>query len=856
MVVQCLLLAVSLPVVPAVRSFSVTDRTLPPEGYRIRIDAEGKPAVEAADEAGRFYAAKTLEQLGAVKGPLEIEDWPAYAWRGVMLDEGRHFFGLDAVKRILDDMARLKLNVFHWHLTEDQGWRLDVPGFPELVKYGAVRPSTQRKWTENVPDGKPYGPYFYTPAQVQEILAYAKARHIRVIPEIELPGHIRGLLAAHPEFSCTGDHPRHPWCETGVTGEVLCIGNDEAIRYLERVLDEVVKMFPDEVVHIGGDEAPQGRWKACPKCQARMKAEGLKDESALQGWCTRHFAEHLARRGRRTMGWDEICAADLPPGVIVQYWRSGKWFSGHGDAFARVRKAAERGAAIVASPYDRTYFSVPMTPDDPEIYRRPVKKYVDGRQIVSLESVRTFDPQEQFPADLKGRVIGAEACNWTEATRSADELFKKMWPRTEAFAEALWTGRRETVADGVTLTRDGAVVYVHFHKPGVDTVTFKAEGEFACGMQLRDGRLATLARTADGQLSVTARRPAGFAGELVVKLVPALANPFARKGIELAAPEAANVGRFCTFVKERLAKDGFDTLFLRTGFGYEFESHPECRNEKVLSKADAKRILAACRSVGIKVVPLMNLFGHQSQKQGTVLCGLLKGHPDMDESRGRDTIAHDYCRSLCPRHPRALGIASDLAYELAQGFESDVVHVGCDEVFEIGLCERCKGTPTGQLFAEWVNGLAAALKQKSVRMMIWGDRLVDANKTLGPTDFWESSANGTHTAVDAVDRGIEICDWRYWLYDSYPSVDIFAEHGFHQWVSPWCHLGAAKAYVDYAKAHDRGHVVGLLLTTWYASEQLMDALEGEGIRMESEKAFERLRGVVEVYRAFAAKGAK
>lgn len=151
MVIQCLLLTLTLQVVPEVRSFAITDRILPPEGYRIRIDAEGKPTVEAADEAGRFYAAKTLEQLGGVKGPLEIEDWPAYSWRGVMLDEGRHFFGLDAVKRILDDMARLKLNVFHWHLTEDQGWRLDVPGFPELVKYGAVRPSTQRKWTGVVP---------------------------------------------------------------------------------------------------------------------------------------------------------------------------------------------------------------------------------------------------------------------------------------------------------------------------------------------------------------------------------------------------------------------------------------------------------------------------------------------------------------------------------------------------------------------------------------------------------------------------------------------------------------------------------------------------------------------------------
>ena len=201
---------------------------------------------------------------------------PRCAWRGFMLDEARHFFGKEVVKSYLDRMARLKLNVFHWHLADDQGWRIDLPGMPELVKYGAVRPSSPTPGMNDDSDGKPYGPFFYTVDDLKEVVAYAGRLGIRVVPEIEIPGHVRAFLAAHPEFACRPDaFPRTAWNHWGITEDVICAGNDEALAFYERVLDKVMEIFPGEFIHIGGDECPRTRWKACPKCQARMKASGF-----------------------------------------------------------------------------------------------------------------------------------------------------------------------------------------------------------------------------------------------------------------------------------------------------------------------------------------------------------------------------------------------------------------------------------------------------------------------------------------------------------------------------------------------------------------------------------------------------
>ena len=445
-----LMLMATLAIVPQPQSFRISGRALPDEGYRIRIDAEGKAKVEAADEAGRYYANVTLGQLDGVKGPLEIEDWPRYSWRGVMLDESRFFFGKETVKAVLDEMARYKLNVFHWHLTDDQGWRIDVPGLPEIVQKGAVRAHSWKPLTENESDGTPYGPHFYTADDVREVVAYARARHIRVVPEIELPGHVGALLASHPEFSCEGflQPSKMPRCEVGISDIVLCAGNDEAIRVMERVLDEVTKLFPDSCMHIGGDECPKAKWKACAKCQARMKSLGLKDENSLQAWLTRHFVGYLKAKGRRVVGWDEILeGGELDPSAIVQCWRPAGWV-GTGGTVAETPGgvAVGRGHDIIVSPVDVTYFSMPWAKDCNRIcWRRPLDSYCED-ELVTIEKLKAFDPATSAGTTNRVHVLGAEGCNWTEGTRDAATLKAKMWPRTAVLAETLWTGAGQSDA--------------------------------------------------------------------------------------------------------------------------------------------------------------------------------------------------------------------------------------------------------------------------------------------------------------------------------------------------------------------------------------------------------------------------
>ncbi|MBR1588579.1 MAG: beta-N-acetylhexosaminidase [Kiritimatiellae bacterium] len=430
----------------------VRDAALPPEGYRLDITTGGV-TVASADDAGAFYARKTLGQLrafsaagggtpalpGRVAVPsatvlpcCEIKDAPAFRWRGFMLDEGRHFFGKETVKALLDQMADHKLNVFHWHLTEDQGWRLDIPRFPELVKYGAVRPESPVHGCRGTKgdyrgNGQPYGPYFYTADDIREILAYAKDRFITVVPEIEVPGHVRALLAAHPEFACKEGLPRVPCMFNGVQDDVLCAGNDDAIRFMEQVYDEVCALFPGTYIHIGGDECPKKRWKECPKCQARIKTLGLKDEDELQAWVTRHFTDYLAQKGRRAIGWDEVFAGGPGKETIIQGWHIQ-----HGNKFGL--RAAEAGHPTIVSDLKSTYFSVPQgVADDPFTYLSPGMR-------CSLATAYAFSPLAGMTDAAKPHVLGAECCLWSECVWNEYDLAFKLWPRACAFAEAVWTG--------------------------------------------------------------------------------------------------------------------------------------------------------------------------------------------------------------------------------------------------------------------------------------------------------------------------------------------------------------------------------------------------------------------------------
>ena len=407
----------------------VRDAAIPPEGYRLDVATNGV-TVASADDAGAFYARKTLKQLGTNAVPCgTVTDAPAFRWRGFMLDEGRHFFGKETVKNLLDLMADHKLNVFHWHLTEDQGWRLAIDRFPELVQYGAVRPESPMHGCTGRPNdyrgnGQPYGPYFYTAADVRETLAYAKDRFITVVPEVEVPGHIRALLAAHPEFACREGLSRVPRTMNGIEDEVLCAGNDEAIRFMEQVYDEVCALFPGTYIHIGGDECRKKRWKECPKCQARMKSLGLKDEDELQAWVTRHFTDYLAKKGRRAIGWDEVLAGHPAPETVVHNWRKPEYGI----------EAAKKGHDVIVSVRGSTYFSLAQgVKEDPFTYLNPWLR-------CSLATAYSFNPLLGMTEAAKNRVMGAECCMWSECVWNEYDLAFKLWPRACAFAEAVWTG--------------------------------------------------------------------------------------------------------------------------------------------------------------------------------------------------------------------------------------------------------------------------------------------------------------------------------------------------------------------------------------------------------------------------------
>jgi len=427
------------------------DKALPAEGYRLTVSSNGV-AIAAADDAGAFYARQTLRQLETTVGGVtvrpcvEIEDSPAYRWRGFLLDDCRHFMGKEAVLELIDLLAQHKMNVLHWHLTEDQGWRIDIPGMPELVKYGSVRPTSPARGSEIVRDTTkkfayhstaishvPYGPYYYTEADLREVVAYAAARHVTIVPEIDMPGHMVAALAAYPHLCCYPEHikTRMAAGDWGITTDVLCVGNDETLTFLKRVFDYVCDVFPSEVIHVGGDECPFVNWETCPKCQARMKAAGLDKPQQLQGWITTQIADYLAKKGRRIAGWDEILAGDVPKTAIGQSWRTNPK-NGSGTELVSGATGAIRGYDMVMTPHDETYYAyVQGLEHDP--YLRHVTS------TITLQSAYGFDPARNVPAEARKHILGSEACLWTEYIWNCRDLAWRAWPRTCAMAEVLWT---------------------------------------------------------------------------------------------------------------------------------------------------------------------------------------------------------------------------------------------------------------------------------------------------------------------------------------------------------------------------------------------------------------------------------
>jgi len=299
------------------------------EGYAIDISSR-KIFVRATSAAGFFYAAQTLTQLldasttaDSITIPaLSINDQPRFKWRGLMLDCCRHFFAMDELKKIIDAMASLKLNVFHWHLTEDQAWRLEIKKHPDLTKKAAWRDQSGFGMPDAVTPHYKAGKYggFYTQDDARDIVRYAAERFIAVVPEIELPGHSTAPLCVYNELGCTGG-PYEFELMGGVFREVYCAGNDKVFEFLRDVLDEVLAIFPSKYIHIGGDECPKDRWHECPKCQNRIKNEGLKNEDELQSWFVRQIEQYLNKHDRNMIGWDEILEGGLAPNATVMSWR-------------------------------------------------------------------------------------------------------------------------------------------------------------------------------------------------------------------------------------------------------------------------------------------------------------------------------------------------------------------------------------------------------------------------------------------------------------------------------------------------------------------------------------------------------
>lgn len=415
---------------PAAIRFSLDNQRAwsTPDAYAIDITSHGIH-VSAGSDKGLYYGAVSLAQLitsgeadaGAVTLPaLHIDDAPRFGWRGVMLDSARHFQSVDEIKRLLDAMARLKLDVFHWHLTDDQGWRFPVPGWPKLIEVGSCRIPAGDGGIDAT-TGRPV-PYcgHYTEAQIREVVAYAAARHIDIVPEVDVPGHATAAIAAYPQLGVSGQ-PIAVSPEWGVN--VNLFNADEAtLRFLEDVLAQVVKLFPGQYVHIGGDEAVKDQWIASAKMQARIRELGVHGEEGLQAWMIARLGKFLSAHNRRLLGWDEILAGPLPAGATVMSWRGTE-----GGI-----TAAKAGHDVVMAPSDVLYLDYLQTASADEPPGRPA--------LSPLEEVYAFDPvPKALDAKQARHILGVQANVWTEHMRDFGRVQHALFPRIAALAEVAWS---------------------------------------------------------------------------------------------------------------------------------------------------------------------------------------------------------------------------------------------------------------------------------------------------------------------------------------------------------------------------------------------------------------------------------
>ena len=409
------------------------------EGYLLNV-MDGRVEITASNPAGFFYAVQTLRQLLPVEiesntqvkninwwvPNISISDNPRFRWRGFMLDVSRHFFPKEYIKELIDYLSLHKINTFHWHLIDDQGWRIEIKKYPKLTEVGAWRVDHEDKHWNSRPEQKEgekatYGGY-YTQEDIKEIVAFAKSRQVTIVPEIEMPAHVTSALAAYPEFSCTGGPFTVPSGGLWPITDIYCAGNEATFNFLEDVLTEVMDLFPSEFIHIGGDEATKTEWEKCPACQKRMRTEGLENVEQLQSYFIKRMERFISSNNRRLIGWDEILEGGLAPEATVMSWRG----------FEGGIEAAEQGHDVVMTPLEPCYFNLYQGPVDME----PIA----WGGYIPINEVYDFDPvHESMSEEAASHVLGGQANLWTEFITEKELAMYMTFPRLAALAEVLWT---------------------------------------------------------------------------------------------------------------------------------------------------------------------------------------------------------------------------------------------------------------------------------------------------------------------------------------------------------------------------------------------------------------------------------
>lgn len=398
------------------------------EAYTININNKNIK-ISGLTSTGVFYGVQTLRKslpiCNAINNPIalpaaEIKDAPRFKYRGMMLDCSRHFFSIDFIKKFIDLIALHNMNTFHWHLNDDQGWRIEIKKYPKLIEIGSVRTGTVMGRNSDVDDSIKYGGY-YTQEQCREIVEYARQRHITVIPEIDMPGHMKAVLASYPNLGCTGGPYKvgHNW---GVYYDVLCIGNEDTFKFVEGVLDEIIDIFPSRYIHIGGDETPTKRWSECSKCEKIMQKEGL-PINKLQAYFTNRIEKYLNSKGRSIIGWDEILDGDINKSATIMSWRG----------IEPGEKGAKMGHDVIMSPTSHCYFDYAQTKEQ---YSEPLTQV----HSLDVEQVYSLDPAPKtMSEESKKHILGVQANLWTEYISNPNLATYMLLPRMAALSEVQWT---------------------------------------------------------------------------------------------------------------------------------------------------------------------------------------------------------------------------------------------------------------------------------------------------------------------------------------------------------------------------------------------------------------------------------